>query len=105
METFVYQVFLAQNHDALNNILKIPAYFDPVLGTRVMVIGEPIWSTDNELLGVLGAKLSVHAIDDVLAGHAQSDTDAVFLTGAKNRPSAQTAQQGRGSSGRWGPAG
>lgn len=61
------------------------AYFDPVLGTRVMVIGEPIWSASNELLGVLGAKLSVNAIDDVLAGHAQSDTDAVFLINSKGR--------------------
>ncbi len=61
------------------------AYFDPVLGTRVMVIGEPIWSANNELLGVLGAKLSVHPINTVLAGHAQSETDAVFLINSKGK--------------------
>ena len=61
------------------------AYFDPALGTRVMVIGEPIWSANNELLGVLGAKLSVQPINAVLAGHAQSDTDTVFLINSKGR--------------------
>lgn len=54
-------------------------YFDPNLGSRVLVIGEPIRSANNELLGVLGARISVRPIDAVLAEHAQGDTKAVFL--------------------------
>ncbi len=61
------------------------AYFDPSLGTRVMVIGEPIRSASNELLGILGAKLSARPIDSVLEGHLQSETDAVFLINAQGR--------------------
>jgi diguanylate cyclase (GGDEF)-like protein len=61
------------------------AYFDPIHGTRVMVIGEPIRSATNELLGVLAAKLSVRPIDAVLSGHTHSDTDAVFLINSRGR--------------------
>ena len=61
------------------------AYFDPILGTRVLVIGESIRSASNELLGILAAKLSIRPIDAVLSGHTQSDTDAVFLINSQGR--------------------
>jgi diguanylate cyclase (GGDEF)-like protein len=61
------------------------AYLDPVVGTRVMLIGEPIRSATNEPLGILGAKLSVRPIDAVLSSHMQSDTDAIFLINPKGR--------------------
>ncbi len=61
------------------------AYLDPIIGTRVMVIGEPIRSATNEPLGILGAKLSVRPIDTVLSNHMQSDTDAIFIINSKGR--------------------
>jgi diguanylate cyclase (GGDEF)-like protein len=61
------------------------AYFDPELGARVMVIGEPIRNANNELMGVLGAKLSVQPIDAILAGHTQSDADTVFLINSNGK--------------------
>jgi diguanylate cyclase (GGDEF)-like protein len=54
-------------------------YFDPRLKTRVMLIADPILGADNELLGVLGAKLAAAAIDQVLAADTQTEIDALFM--------------------------
>ena len=61
------------------------AAFDPVHKARVIVIGEPIKNLNNELLGVMIAKLSVRPINAVLAGYEKSDTNAVFLINKQGR--------------------
>ena len=61
------------------------AVFDPVHKARVIVIGEPIKNLDDDLLGVLIAKLSVRPINAVLAGYEKSDTNAVFLINTQGR--------------------
>ena len=39
METFAYQIFLAQNHGALNNILMLPAVADSTMRNAVSLPG------------------------------------------------------------------
>ena len=64
-------------------LLKEPVvggvYFDPQLQARVMLIADPILSADNELLGVLGAKIAAAAIDKVLATYTQSNVDELIM--------------------------
>ncbi len=72
-------------------------HFDPLLKERVMLIADPILAANNELLGVLGAKLAAAAVDNVLAGHAQTDTDGLLMIDrsgrlmASSRPSVYSA--------------
>ncbi len=72
-------------------------YFDPLLKERVMLIADPILAPNNELLGVLGAKLAAAAVDQVLADHAQAEIDDLLMIDrrgklmASSRPSARTA--------------
>ncbi len=64
-------------------LLKEPVmgqvYFDPQLKTRVMLIADPILAANNELLGVLGAKLAAASIDNVLAAYTQTDIDELVM--------------------------
>ncbi len=54
-------------------------YYDTQLKARVMLIADPILTTNNELLGVLGVKIAAASIDKVLAAYTQSDVDELFV--------------------------
>ncbi len=54
-------------------------YFDPFLKERIMLIADPILAPNNELLGVLGAKLAAVAVDQVLADNAQAEIDDLLM--------------------------
>lgn len=54
-------------------------YLDPILGTQVMLIAEPILTSSDGLMGVVGAKLSVKSVNTILESYAQSGIDEVYL--------------------------
>jgi len=55
------------------------AYFDEGLKARVILIADPIRTPGGESIGVLGAKLSLDAIDRVLTTYTQTDTRETYL--------------------------
>jgi diguanylate cyclase (GGDEF)-like protein len=67
-------------------------YYDPQLGTRVMLIADPILAANNELLGVLAAKLAAKSIDHVLAAGPANETDALFMVARDGRLMASSRQ-------------
>ncbi len=70
-------------------------HFDPQLKERVMLIADPILAANNELLGVLGAKLAAAAVDNVLADHAQADIDDLLMIDRSGRLMARSRQSAR----------
>ena len=55
------------------------AHFDKGLQARVILIADPIRTPGGESIGVLGAKLSLDAIDRVLTTYTQTDTRETYL--------------------------
>jgi C4-dicarboxylate-specific signal transduction histidine kinase len=55
------------------------AYFDEGRQARVILIADPIRTPGGESIGVLGAKLSLDAIDRVLTAYTQTDTRETYL--------------------------
>lgn len=55
------------------------AYFDEGLQARVILIADPIRTPGGESIGVMGAKLSLDAIDRVLTAYTQTDTRETYL--------------------------
>lgn len=55
------------------------SFFDSVVGSRMVVVAEAIKTSDQQLLGVLAAKINLDAIRSRLASYTQSRTDEVYL--------------------------
>ena len=55
------------------------AYFDKTLHARVVLIADPIRTLDGGIIGVLCAKLSLHAIDRLLTAGTQTDNRETYL--------------------------
>ncbi|MBL7175374.1 MAG: diguanylate cyclase [Desulfobacteraceae bacterium] len=55
------------------------AYWDETLKTRVRVMAEPIRSAQDQLLGVLAAKLNFITIGKILRDYSQEEKDEVYL--------------------------
>jgi diguanylate cyclase (GGDEF)-like protein len=53
--------------------------FDPEVGSRIVVVVEGIKTSDQQLIGVMAARINLDAIRSRLASYTQSGTDEVFL--------------------------
>ncbi|MGD9096659.1 MAG: diguanylate cyclase [Desulfobacterales bacterium] len=73
-------------------------HFDPLLKEHVMLIADPILAADNQLLGVLGAKLAAAAVDQVLADQVQTDIDDLLMIDRHGRLMASSRQSARTAS-------
>jgi diguanylate cyclase (GGDEF)-like protein len=61
------------------------ATYDEVLKTSVILIADPIRSPGGGIIGVLGAKLSLDALDRVLADYTQTDTRETYLVNQQGK--------------------
>jgi diguanylate cyclase (GGDEF)-like protein len=55
------------------------SFLDPAAGSRIVVVAEAIRTSDQQLIGVLGAKINLDAIRSRLASYTQSRADEVYL--------------------------
>ena len=62
-----------------NETINLKAVWDPVLGSGVMVIAEPIRTAGGTLLGAMGAKVSFRDIDRILRDYSKDPTQELYL--------------------------
>lgn len=60
-------------------------YLDPILNAQVMLIAEPILTSSDGLMGVVGAKLSVNAVNKILESYAHSGIDEIYLVNQRGK--------------------
>ena len=55
------------------------AYWDDVLNARIRVMAGPIRSAQDQLLGVLAAKLNLASVGKILRAHPREETGEIYL--------------------------
>lgn len=69
-------------------------FFDPSLNANVLLIGSPVSSPGGELLGLLGIKLGINAIEKQLAYYLPEGIDEIYLVNRQGRILASTRAPG-----------
>ena len=61
------------------------AAYDPVLQNRVILIADAIRAPGGEVIGILGAKLSLEAMDRVLTAYSETGTRETYLVNKQGK--------------------